>query len=86
MQSTSRKMSLSCVASRAARLRAATCAPRLARRASRQVLNRSHPSINPAVVRILKLVLVLLLVWHWEGCLWLYVSRLDLEVSAMAEK
>ena len=50
------------------------------------MLNRSHPSINPAVVRILKLVLVLLLVWHWEGCLWLYVSRLDLEVSAMAEK
>ena len=29
-----------------------------------------HMQINPAVVRIFKLFAMLMLMWHWLGCIW----------------
>ena len=37
-----------------------------------------HMQINPAVVRIFKLFAMLMLMWHWIGCIWWYVSDVEL--------
>jgi len=31
--------------------------------------------INPAVIRLFELVMVVILIWHYIGCLWWYVAR-----------
>lgn len=35
-------------------------------------------ALNPAIFRIIKLVLLLCLLWHWIGCLWFTIRYFDL--------
>ena len=36
--------------------------------------------LNPALVRLAKLFSGLLLLWHWVGCIWLFVGQLERDV------
>ncbi len=47
------------------------------------VLKRFEESlhVNPAVVRLLTLFILLFIMWHWLGCLWIFVSVTELRAG-----
>ena len=38
---------------------------------------RSRAQLNPALVRLLELMLFLFLSWHWIGCMWWFIVIQD---------
>ena len=35
--------------------------------------------LNPSLVRLVKLFLIFVFLWHWVGCLWLFISNFEYE-------
>lgn len=64
---------------------------RATRRVSRATATRlfalleEQLKLNPSLVRLFKMFFVFVLLWHWVGCLWLFVFQMEYVDVELAE-
>ena len=64
---------------------------RAARRATNATATRlfalleEQLKLNPSLVRLFKMFFVFVLLWHWVGCLWLFVFQMEYVDVELAE-
>ena len=50
-----------------------TCTLHLTQRFDRLIL---HGTFHPSAIRLVRLLAIVLMIWHWTGCLWWYIGTL----------